>query len=165
MNLIEHHESQRDERHVARQELGKGPDRGLRDALKRILAGMGGFGRRGLFGLRGNERRDDADQGKPGHDDVAGAPRSMMTETETLEPAHHKQCARGRGEHADTIGGDIGRHAGGLLVLAEAFHPEGVDDDVLRRRCGGDQQRAEGDNQRRAGRIGDGKENDRRDQQ
>ena len=79
--------------------------------------------------------------------------------------AHEKQRAGGRNQHADAIGGDVRRHAGGLLVLRQALDAEGVDHDVLRRRGGGDQQRAERDQPRRSGRIAGAEEHDRRHQQ
>ena len=67
-----------------------------------------------------------------------------------LEAGDDEQRARGRDQHADAIGRDVGRHAGGLLVLVEAFDAERVDHDVLRGGGGRDQQRAERDQPRRA---------------
>ena len=71
-----------------------------------------------------------------------------MAEAETLETAHQKQGAGGRNQHADAVGGDVGRHAGRLLAFVQDFHPERIDDDVLRRRGGGDEERTDRDEER-----------------
>src|ERR1700733_5942215 len=88
-----------------------------------------------------------------------------MVEAVALESAHDKQRAGGRDQHADAVGGDVGRHAGRLLALVEALDPERVDDDVLRRRSGGDKERAKGDDERRYRRIAIPEEDDRGDEQ
>ena len=100
--------------------------------------------------LGGDQRGDDADQHQRGHRHIARSARPRCwSKPERLEAADQEQRAGGRDQHADAIGRDVGRHAGGLLVLGQALDAEGVDDDVLRRRGGRDQQRAERD-QRRA---------------
>ena len=48
--------------------------------------------------------------------------------------AHQEQHAGGRDQHADAVGRDVGRHAGGLFALGQAFDAERIDHDVLRRR-------------------------------
>ena len=99
------------------------------------------------------------------HADEAQAPGRGGGEAEQFEQRDQIEHADGRSEHADAIGGDIGRHAGGLFVLVEAFDPERIDDDILRRRRGRDQQRAECDMPRRHSGIQEGEEHDRRHQQ
>ena len=79
--------------------------------------------------------------------------------------ADQEQHAGGRDQHADPVGRDIGRHAGGLLALGQAFDAKRIDHDVLRRRHRRDQQRAERDEQRRARRIRQRQQQDRADQQ
>ena len=118
----------------------------LDDALQRVLARVHGiWPATRLFRLGREQRRRDADQDQRRHDRVAGAPRAVMAEAGALKPAHQKQRAGGRDQHADAIGGHVGRHAGRLLALVQAFDPERIDDDVLRRRSRGDQKRAESD--------------------
>ncbi|MGY2939716.1 hypothetical protein ACVWZ6_009318 [Bradyrhizobium sp. GM6.1] len=82
-----------------------------------------------------------------------------------LEAGDDEQRAGGRDQHADAIGRDIGRHAGGLLALRQALDAEGVDHDVLRRRGRRHQQCAERDVERRARGIGQRQQQDRCDQQ
>jgi hypothetical protein len=67
----------------------------------------------------------------------------LFVETVSLDGADQEQRAGRRDQHADTIGRDVGRHAGGLLVFRKAFHTKGIDHDVLGRRGCCDKQRAE----------------------
>ena len=87
--------------------------------------------RRGrAFGLGGDQRGDGADHGQRGHRVIAPMPGRLPAEAVGLEAAHQKQRACGRDQHADAIGGDVRRHAGGLLV-----RPAGFRCGRRRRRC------------------------------
>ncbi|MEY9678256.1 hypothetical protein ABIE93_008190 [Bradyrhizobium elkanii] len=116
-------------------------------------------------GVGRRERGDDADHDQHGHHHIAPHPGRRTREASGLKAADDEQRAGGRDQHADAIGRDIGRHAGGLLAFRQAFDAEGIDHDVLRRRCGCDQQRGERREPRRARRIGHRQHQDRRDQQ
>ena len=100
-----------------------------------------------------------------GHRDIAPAPCGLLVETGGLDRAHQEQRAGGRNQHADAIGGDVRRHAGGLFVFRKAFDAEGIDHDVLRCRGGRDKQCAERNQPRRSGRIAEAEKYDRRHQQ
>ena len=100
----------------------------------------------------------------PWRDSRASRPR--RAEPQPSKSAHEEQCARGRDQDADTVSRDIGRHAGGLLAFGQAFDAEGVDDDVLGRRRGRDQERAPNTMYQGAlRRIAEGEQHDRGDQQ
>ena len=136
--------------------------------ITRVNAAVGagrGLRARRLLGLGGGERRDGADQHQRCHHHIAPHPRRGARDAGAFERAHHEQRARGRDQHADAIGRDIGRHAGGLLALGQAFDAKRIDHDVLGRRHRRDQQRAERHEQRRARRIGQRQQQDRADQQ
>jgi hypothetical protein len=112
-------------------------------ALQRVFLGTCCRGAGRFRRLLGNERRCHADEHEHCHERVACAPRSVMTKSEALKAADNKQRARGRDQHADAVGGDIGCHAGRLFAFVQAFDAEGVDYDILRRRGGGNQKRSD----------------------
>ena len=159
-------EGERHQRHLAREEIRERADRGLDDALQRLLAGVGGCRPlRRLSRLGCDQGRRHADQHQHSHGGIARAPGGVAAEPEILEAADQEQRAGGRDQHADAIGRDVGRHAGGLLALVEALDAEGVDHDVLGRRGGGDQKRADRDQPGRGRRIAQAEKHDRRHQQ
>ena len=120
----------------------------LRDARERRLGAGYGFGARGLFGLGRGQRGDGADQYQRRHHHITPHPGRPARDAGAFEAGHDKQRARGRNQHADTIGRDIGRHAGGLFALRQALDAKGVNHNVLRRGHGRNQQRAKRDKQR-----------------
>ena len=152
-------------RHLVAEEIRERADGRLGHARERLLARVRGLGRARVLRLGGDQRGGGADQHQHGHRHIAPVPGRLLGETPDLAAAHQEQRAGGRDQHADAIGRDVGRHAGGLLVLRQALDAEGVDHDVLRRRGGGDQQRAERDQAGRGGRIAGAEEDDRRHQQ
>ena len=127
--------------------------------------GMRGVGQARALRLGGDERGGGADQHQRRHRHIAPMPGRLRVEAVSLDAADQKQRAGGRDQHADAIGRDIGRHAGGLLVLRQALDAEGVDHDVLRRGGRRHQQRAERDQARRHRRIAGAEKHDRRHQQ
>ena len=161
----QHHEGQHGEGQLVAEEILERADRGLGHAREPLLMGMRGFRCARALRLGGDERGDGADQHQSSHGHIAPVPGRLLVEAVGLEAADHEQRAGGGDQHADAIGGDIGGHAGGLLVFRQAFDAEGVDHDVLRRRGGGDQKRAEGDQAGRRRRIAGAEEHDRRHQQ
>ena len=163
--LEQHDEGQRRERVGPCQEFGERADRGLQYTFERGLGAGGGFGAYGLFGLGCDERRDGADQHQRRHRDIAPHPGAAARDAGRFKSGHDKQRARGRDQHADAIGRDVGRHAGGLFALRQTLDPECIDHDVLRRGHGRHQQRAERDIERRARGIGQRQQQDRDDQQ
>ena len=98
------------------------------------------LGRHRFSRLAGQQRCDDTRSPPGRHRDIAPAPGGWFVESGMPRGAHQEQRAGARNQHADTIGGDVRRHAGGLFVFRKAFDAEGVDHDVLRRRSGRDQQ-------------------------
>ncbi len=129
------------------------------------LGARRGFRAHRLLGLGGGQCRGGADQHHCGHHHIAPHPRRGTRDARALECADQKQRARGRDQHADSVGRDIGCHAGGLLALGQAFDAKGVDHDVLGRRHRRHQQRAERNEQWRARRVGQRQEQNRDDQQ
>jgi hypothetical protein len=95
--------------------------------------------------LRRDHRGGDAERGDGRHDEIAEHPGRAEIDLLILQSTDDEQHARGRDQCADPIGRDIGGHAGGLLVLAQAFDAVGVDQDVLRGGGGRDQQRGDED--------------------
>ena len=112
-------------------------------ALQRTAASV--YAGAGIAGLGRENCGGDADQHEHRHRQVAERPRGLQAEAEPLETLDDVKRTRARHHHADAVGRDVGRHAGGLLGGLEALDPERVDHDVLRRRRRGDQQRAERD--------------------
>jgi hypothetical protein len=112
----------------------------------------------------GQQRCDNADQNECRHRDKSRAVGSLFVEPESDEATHQEQRAGARNQHRDAIGGDVRRHAGGLLVLGQAFDAERIDDNVLRGRGGCDQQGCAGDKPWRRGRVVDRKQYDRDEQ-
>ena len=151
--LEQHDEGQHDERANRRREKSENAPTAASTTRASGFCRAWVASRRPTFRLGRDERGRDADQHQRRHGDIARAPGGVLVEAEALKAADQKQRAGGRDQHADAIGGDIGRHAGGLLAFVQAFDPEGIDDDVLRRRSGRDQQRAERDQPRRDRRI------------
>jgi hypothetical protein len=129
------------------------------------VRGVLGLGGGGLFRLGGDQRGRDADHDERRHGDIACAPGRALGEPEAFEAAHQEKGAGGRGQHADAISRDVGGHTGGLLAFRQALDAESVDDDVLRGGRRRHQQRAQRDQPRRAYRIAEGKQYNRRDQQ
>ena len=156
----EHHESE-----IVAKEILEGADCSLDHARERFFPRASGFRLDRSFRLGRKQRGDDADHHQAGHRDIAPAPCGLLVETRGFDRAHQEQCPGCRDQHADAIGGDVRRHAGGLLVFRKAFHAEGIDHDVLRCRGRSDKQRAECNERRRGGRIAKAQKYDRRHQQ
>ena len=97
------------------------------------MRGVLGRGQGGFFGLARDQRGGDADHDQRRHDQIACGPGRLLGEAEAgFKPAHQKQRASSRGQHAQPISRDIGGHAGGLLAFRQAFDAKCVDDDILR---------------------------------
>ena len=102
------------------------PTVGHQHALERIVAGarrvlgLGG-GRWRRLGARSAVDRDaDQRRGRPSRNSRASRP-SRGRRPRSAKPADDEQHAGGRDQHADAIGRDIGRHAGGLLASRAGF--------------------------------------------
>ena len=150
-----------------REEVEKGADRRHAHARDRVLArmrGVLGLGRDRLRRLDRQQRRHHSDQHQHRHHDEAAGPGRLPGEAQALEAADQEQRAGAGDERADPVGGHIGGHAGGLLLLGQALDPERIDQDVLGRRRGGDHERRERDRQRRERGVAERQQHDRRHQ-
>ena len=141
--LEQNDEAQDHDGHVAGEKIAEGADGGRHHALERIFSRMRlmfGLRRCRFFRLRCKKSGGNADHRHRGHGEIAERPGGTELELQFTKSAHDEQRARGRDQDANAVGRDIGRHAGGLLALGQAFDAEGVDDDILGRGSGRHQQ-------------------------
>jgi hypothetical protein len=116
-------------------------------------------------GFPSGQNRRHAKHDEPRSRGIAVEPDGLGRHSGRLEEADDTHHTGRRYEQRKPVGHDIAAHPGGLLVGAQALHPEGVDHDVLGGRDRGDEHRGKGDQQRRSQRIEPAEHDDRRDQQ
>ena len=154
MNLNRMTKDERDQRQVARAETRRKPRPRLRRraaaALSRAWAASAPADCRGSVrdSVVATPMRTSAAIA-----DIAGAPGGLWPRPSALEAADQEQRAGGRSQHADAIGGDIGRHAGGLLAFVRLSTRKASTTMSCVAEAVGDQQRAERDHERRDRRI------------
>ncbi len=114
--------------------------------------------------LAGDDGGEQADEHQQRRRSVGERPHRFLAQAQRLQPRTEPDDAGARSQHADAIGGDIAGHARGLLVDGERLHAVGIDDDVLRRRGEGDDERAEADHPWGIDRVARAEKDDRRHQ-
>lgn len=131
--------------------FAEGAGRRFGQPLERGMAVIDQLRRRIRLGRQ--KCRDDADRHAESGGDIAPHPHRLARDAEPFQQRHQNQHAGAGDQHADAVGGDIAGHAGALFAGFQAFDAEGIDDDVLRRRRGRHQHRAENDQRQRAQRV------------
>ena len=147
--LVQHDEQQDQDRGVAGEKLPERTEGGQQNAADRIAGLVDDVGGRGRLGRHQRRENADADQHRGG--EIAPQPDRPARHADLLQPPGQREHAGARRQHADAVGRDIARHAGGLFAGVEAFDPERVDHDVLGRRGGRHQHCAERDRPQRRG--------------
>ena len=111
----------------------------MRHRAAGAAVGAAGAARRRLR-LTRQQRGGHADQHERGGDSVGQRPGLRLVEAARLEPRRQGDHACGRHQQPDPVGGNVAGHAGRLLLWRQALDAIGIDDDVLRCRCKGNQQ-------------------------